>query len=232
MDKILDFAQLSLDIYDDEKNISLKSNFDKNWVRVKNSSDDKSGFYAALYLNELSKVGVICVRGTDNHPDVIADIGFSIYKGIKEQYKELLDFISMTKHSSWYKNYNIKYCTGHSLGGILAKAISPESKLNTIAFNSSGVKAYLYQHHMYTGLSEGQYVITYSATGDFVGHLRTFEDTKKEGGWDLSEDLGKHIYLPVNNHADKLVLKDATSQHSMKNMYLFLSQTKQYIYVQ
>ena len=227
--KIIDFAQLSLDIYDDPEYADLKSGYSTNWSRVCFKSNPISGFFAALYMNKSTNIGVISIRGTSNTPDKIADIKFVVYRGVQEQYAEIKDYINFLKNSVIYKNINIKYCCGHSLGGILAKAIAPVSELDTIAFNSSGVKAFLIQNNLKSNVKTDQTIITYTANGDLVGNFRTYEDTTKSYKFDVSEDFGKHIYVPVNGDTDnsKIIIK---AQHSMKNLYLFFKNNKDYVY--
>ena len=95
--KIINFAQLSLDIYDDPEYVDLKSRYSTNWSRVCFKSNPISGFFAALYVNKSTNIGVVSLRGTSNTPDKIADIKFVVYRGVQEQYSEIKDYINFLK---------------------------------------------------------------------------------------------------------------------------------------
>jgi hypothetical protein len=122
-------------------------------------------------------------------------------------------------------------CTGHSLGGIIAKMIAPVTGLSTYVFNSPGVKQYLSENKLLMGLKINQEVITFYARGDIIGNFRR------------DNDLGRHIPLSIKGFSSeightsihKILKKDGRdylsetgiSYHDMKSMFQHLNETEE-----
>ena len=195
---IIYFAQMALDCYNDPKDDDVRDNeFNRLWRKVDqwpraddyklttdvNGSVDYdmyTGFYAAFYVNTATGVGIIAIRGTSdttNFTDYWADVNYTFDKAI-EQYDEALEFVKMIKNSFQWSALKMKYVCGHSLGGIIAKMIAPRTGLNTIAFNSPGVKQYLKEKKPQFAIKtfSGQRIITYCAKGDTIGNFRSDND--------------------------------------------------------
>jgi hypothetical protein len=91
------------------------------------------------------------------------------------------------------KEYLLVACTGHSLGGAIAKMLAPVTGVSTYTFNSPGVlqilREYLKEHpSSLQKLRPGQKVLTFIANGDVTGNFRWEDDFGKK------ED---HIFLPI-----------------------------------
>ena len=169
MFSLLDLGLLSKKIYGDFKDsqprdllsmaktwyplIETCSDIDvfKNSTKGSNKSQDygelRSGFYACVYENLISKEKVMVIKGTYflSAEDLINDLSY----GITDLFRKRIpmdEYKKMSKHlinlfaiSPELKN-SIQYVCGHSLGGILAKMIACEFELNAVAFNSPSVK--------------------------------------------------------------------------------------------
>ena len=207
---VIYFAQMAMDCYNDPKDDEYRKQFNKLWIKAdqypKNSwgiarnigkpssadEDPKTGFYANFYLNHVTNVGVMAIRGTDSLLDGLADVTYILSKAI-EQYDQAIRYFESLK--SRYSDMKKFYICGHSLGGIVAKMIFPRTKVNTIAFNSPGVVQYLKENnkpYVKSGSSDARcvpmidpYAITYCANGDPIGNLRH------------DNDVGAYKWLPV-----------------------------------
>ena len=96
MVKASELAQLALDVYNDPDDNDLRKNsFNKCWIKMdswpkslglsmnsisraqkappngKNDQDRFSGFFSQYYLNNITGVGVIAIRGTDSFLDFL-----------------------------------------------------------------------------------------------------------------------------------------------------------------
>jgi hypothetical protein len=104
----------------------------------------------------------------------------------------------MIKKLPTLKNFPLVACTGHSLGGTIAKMLAPVTGVSTYTFNSPGVLQILRENSPSPQelkpesspkkLRPGQEVLTFIANGDVVGNFR----------WE--DDFGKkeeHIFLPI-----------------------------------
>lgn len=245
---VTEFAQLSLDVYNDPKNDSLRrDSFSKLWVRIQewprkeertvtisnpriaprtvlsdHDYDEASGFYAALYKHILTGIGVLAIRGTDASvlPDIVADYDYIMNK-VTAQYEQVMRFWFSIRHFTGLRKINKLYVTGHSLGGIIAKMISPITGCDTIAFNSPGVREYLQRRELPTyKRTIEQKIITYCARADPIGNLRH------------DNDLGKYMWVDVKggekipDSEDRLnsweFLRDCkvgTEYHGMADMF-------------
>ncbi len=155
---------------------------------IKTDYDCHTGFYAALYENFSTKVGVIVIRGTDPAVflDLVADYNYVMNK-VVTQYEEAIGFTHMIRNHYALSGMKKIYVCGHSLGGIVAKMIAPLTGFDTIAFNSPGVMEYLVKRHLpshclkarkvpYKDAFDEQKIITYCAKGDPIGNLRHDND--------------------------------------------------------
>jgi hypothetical protein len=95
----------------------------------------------------------------------------------------------MTQKLPTLKKFPLVACTGHSLGGTIAKMLAPVTGVSTYTFNSPGVLQILRKYPSSPQkLRPGQEVLTFIANGDAVGNFRWEDDF---GG---KED---HIFLPI-----------------------------------
>jgi cephalosporin-C deacetylase-like acetyl esterase len=86
-------------------------------------------FKAALYINGYYKCSVLAIRGTvlSEIPTIIVDAFFGLESEyfIMDVYRQALSFYQRISSSAIVKEYPLVACTGHSLGGIIAKMIAP-----------------------------------------------------------------------------------------------------------
>ena len=98
---VSDFAQLALDVYNDFGDNDLRQNeFNKSWIKIdqwprKNDYvlnhqevdyDINTGFYAAFYINQVTGVAVLSIRGTvfSETGDVANDGNFLLNSGLSQ----------------------------------------------------------------------------------------------------------------------------------------------------
>ena len=214
---VTDFAQLALDVYEDPDANDVRPGFNKAWAKL-NSWTSMNQFHATFYKNMMTNVGVLAIRGTVPaiNKTVIQDLDyFTALAESKDipQYHDALSFYNFIENYPDWKNIKEKYVCGHSLGGMLAKAIAPITGFNTIAFNSPSITNFLLNNHYPVALKDPKHQkqLTYAAKNDFIGNL-------------LSQwDLGKYVILehpkeldtPENN-------KEHLFWHSMKRLYTTL----------
>ena len=168
-----------------------QSNVESNFKELSSITKESTGFKIALYVNNFYNCSVLAIRGTEPTDEMTlwTDVIYTL-NVIPEMYKQAVKFYTMVSVLPIVKKYPLVACTGHSLGGIMAKMIAPTTGLSTYTFNSPGVLQILKKNKLPTGLKKGQEVLTFIATADPVGHLRS------------DNDLGKpsdHILLPVLN---------------------------------
>lgn len=178
---VVEFAQLSLDVYESKQDNDLRaSGFNKDWVKI-HSWTSPNQFHASFYKNHLTNVGVMAIRGTSTMPEALADGAFGVgLFGPKNmiQIKDAFEYFSFLEGNIFWRGTKGKYVCGHSLGGMLAKAIAPITTLNTIAFNSPGMNKFLIDNHYKVTFDNPstQKQITYSATKDIIGNITNIYD--------------------------------------------------------
>ncbi len=164
---------------------------DESYVNeIAKISKSSTGFKAALYISAFYNCSILVFRGTEQN-DPMTFITDLLYTAniVPEMYKQAIHFYNYVLCLPFIKYYPLIACTGHSLGGIIAKMIAPVTGLSTYTFNSPGVLQILRENNFPIGLRLGQEVLTFIAEADPVGHLRWDNDF---GG--KEED---HIFLPV-----------------------------------
>lgn len=127
-------AQLSADAYNDE---SQPDQIPPGWKRIEQTSDEDSGFFAAVYRNEQTGQTVVAYRGTQ--PSSGADWWADIKQGLgyeTEQYDEAILVARDAKD-----RYGDVEFVGHSLGGGLAATASAVTGDHATTFNAAGVHA-------------------------------------------------------------------------------------------
>jgi hypothetical protein len=162
---------------------------------IKHDYDDKTGLYAAFYVNKITAVGVVALRGTAAPYSLTlgADTNY-VFNSPLKQYEEAKEFVNLIKKTAGSPKI---YVCGHSLGGILAKMIAPVSGLNTIAFNSPGVKEFLSSHKSYIDI---WHKIVLSVTADLA--LKT-----------MSADIRSTIFDSVERILNKNEGKNIQAHH-------------------
>ncbi|WP_222435711.1 hypothetical protein [Fluviispira vulneris] len=149
--------------------------------------------------------------------------------------QKALQFFKASKRSFLYEKIPIKYVCGHSLGGIIAKIIAPQTGCHTCAFNSPGVLEYMHARKWSVHIKNDQVIRTYVANRDEVGEMKYYAE------------LGERVYLATTDKnkesevANKK-LEDITEEnsqtyaalvngfktggvmpfHSMKDLFLYL----------
>lgn len=237
---ILLLAQLALDVYDGKDDDDLrKSHFNKDWIahftvarNVKNILDikideklliecEKEGLFARVYGNKNYAYRILAIRGTEptSTGDLVADIRYFMNIEIK-QFEALKNVYQILEVS--IKDRPIQFVCGHSLGGILAKLLSPISKQDTCAFNSPGVLENLVKIMKKFFLGPKQKIVTYIAKRDLVGEYAHHAD------------IGKRIFVATTN--DNKISKFETEDprklnelpeltmkfHSMRDFFIFM----------
>ena len=209
---VLEFAQLALDVYDDPDANDVRPGFNKAWAKL-NTWTSMNQFHATFYKNMVTNVGVLSIRGTVTSifPTLIADSQYGIGEFDSKNMSQFTDaikfYIFLQTYPLW-KETKEKYVTGHSLGGMLSKALAPITGLNTIAFNSPGMNKFLKENNFSSNLVLNQKQITYSATYDTVGNLLNLYDN------------GKYILVDTPKENDtKLNELNLMHFHGMKLMY-------------
>lgn len=125
MAKILDIAKFANDTYKHNPNLDLFTN--KEFINLKVSFDDSTGFHATSYYNPNTKEVVIAYTGTNGISDVNDD-GKLALRLSTEQTPEAIKFLETTNteikntYGLELKNTNVTI-TGHSLGGYLAQKV-------------------------------------------------------------------------------------------------------------
>jgi len=184
-----------------EANI-LNAEIDKNFEKVREINKSyiinnvKTYFKAAIYVNRLHRCSVLAIRGTvlSEVETFFADVGFATNTSfvIRPMYEQALRFyreVGMSNNKILREN-PIVACTGHSLGGIIAKMIAPVTGLSTYTFNSPGVKPYLRNNKLQMGILANQEIVTFYAKGDWIGNFHR------------EMDFGTHIPLSVLGSKD------------------------------
>jgi uncharacterized Zn-binding protein involved in type VI secretion len=104
-------------------------------------NDDKSGFHADVYYDELHGSYTVAYRGTDiNRPDIVTDIDQA--HGLETtQYNEAMkigDAIKVTVADKRYAGIDLQ-TTGHSLGGGESAAAGTVGGVPYISWNAAGL---------------------------------------------------------------------------------------------
>jgi hypothetical protein len=194
-------------------------------------------FKAAFYVNRTHRCSVMVIRGTVplEFMTLIADLGYGRNVGfvISHMYRQAIKFYreAYRPYLKIFRENPLVACTGHSLGGIIAKMIAPVTGLSTYTFNSPGVKQYLSENRLHMGLHANQEIITFYARGDIIGNFRR------------DNDLGRHIPLSVKGYSKdieytslskiltekglKYSFETRTSYHDMKSMFQHLNETEE-----
>jgi hypothetical protein len=192
-------------------------------------------FKAAFYVNRTYRCSVFVIRGTVpiEFMTLIADLGYGRNFGyvINHMYRQAVKFYVETykPYLKIFRENPIVACTGHSLGGILAKMIAPVTGLST--FNSPGVKQYLSENKLPMGLHANQEIITFYARGDAIGNFRR------------DNDFGSHIPLSVKGFSKDIeytslnkiltyngvehLLRTDTKYHGMALMFQHLNKMEE-----
>jgi len=249
MINVLDFAQLAIAAYGKDDPILNERDFHSNWVKVDCyprpddgifnfkviDYDIHNGFSAAFYIHSITGCGVIAIRGTNPKilDDLLNDAAFSFNLAMS-QYDDAILFCNIIKTSPYWKNLTKIYICGHSLGGILAKMISPFSHLDTIAFNSPGVVNELTKQSKSTRLNFTQKIVTYIAQADLIGN---FEHLHDFGAFKMVNVLNGKPLNPAETSSiisvDSLLtmVKHGMEYHLMTNMYNALKGQFQHDYI-
>lgn len=140
---------------------------------------------------------------------------------VTSQYDEALCFWFSIHNYVKLRKISKLYVTGHSLGGIIAKMISPLTGCDTIAFNSPGVREYLQRRklpaHKRTAT---QTIITFCAKADPIGNLRHDNDLGPYRWVDV--EGGKQIPESEDRLKSLTYLEDCrvgVKYHGMLEMY-------------
>ena len=221
-----------LDSVEKERNEPLKNTPDKSY-----DYDPYTGFYSQIYVNNITGIGVISIRGTDNSISGLEDAKYFTNISLP-QYKRACDFWRYLKNGFIYSKIDLHYVCGHSLGGILAKLIAPVTGLKTVAFNSPGVKEFLTSQNprLPSNVYPNQ-VVNFCASSDPIGMFRS------------DNDLGKYTKLDIKNYSEKIkplsqeetrvkslsylskaFIENQTDFHSMRKMYEYIRDQKQFNY--
>ena len=161
----------------------MRTGFNKAWAKL-NTWTSMNQFHATFYKNMVTNVGVLSIRGTVPKIKETTDADKEYFKAEFDeknmpQFTDAIQFYIFLQTYSLWKDTTEKYVTGHSLGGMLAKALAPITGLNTIAFNSPSMSKFLLDNHFSLRLQPGQKQITYSSTKYFIGNVLSGTDTGK-----------------------------------------------------
>lgn len=150
-----------MDVYNDPAEDDIRKNyFNANWIagptnnhrgqkkydraamsysEYPSYSCPETGLYARVYNHKYANYSVLAIRGTEGKfNDFATDAGYMLNYTELQQYEDAREFYyEMLKYLKKHKP--IQYVCGHSLGGILAKMIAPNTQVTTCAFNSPGV---------------------------------------------------------------------------------------------
>ncbi len=242
---VLDLAQLALDVYNDPAEDDIrKKYFNANWIagptnnhrgqkkfdrtamannEYPSYSCPKTGLYARIYYNKHSNYSVLAIRGTEGkYNDFATDAGYMLNYTELQQYEDAKEFFyEMKKYLQ--KTKPMRYVCGHSLGGILAKMIAPNTHLPTCAFNSPGVLDFLLsvqakkmeseklpfnKDDIVINLGPKQVVVTFIANKDMIGETNH------------QMDLGSRFYLatrPSNSHSINEYKNSKELEHILKD---------------
>jgi len=235
---ILDYAELSQDVYNSKaKRLTplLKNHY---WIREK-ETNYHSNFFARLYVrkNKEGKVvaAVVAFRGTMpyEHPyNDLSDFKMAVLHELPLSYKPARTFFHKAR---WYirDNYpgvTVKL-TGHSLGGTLAQLIAAKNGQTAVIFNSPGIGELPgihteknYQRNIHNINAKEGYI---NKLGKVIGSVQTIEVSEGE------EDLSKaskieHDHLDLLLGLSGVLVKDGDiadekvkgyyQQHIIKNM--------------
>jgi hypothetical protein len=98
--------------------------------------NDKSGYYAALYKDDVTGGYLLANRGTESLTDLRADL-VNNFAGVDAQFKQAVDLARIVSLNETV-GANVTF-TGHSLGGALASAQAARVSGNAITFNAAGL---------------------------------------------------------------------------------------------
>lgn len=183
------------------------------------NTTNSEDFHAALYVNSLYGCSILALRGTDptNAAHLLADAQY-LFNTAPFMYDEAIKYYQYLQTLPVLKNYPLRACTGHSLGGIIAKMIAPITSLSTYTFNSPGVRQCLQENNLPENINHHtQEILTFIAKGDVIGNFRSDNDLGKEGH--------NHVYLAVrgSKQTPYVSLKQLTTMEGL--LYLVDSAT-------
>src|SRR5690606_10746763 len=95
-----------------------------------------AGFKSGMYLDHISRKYVLAFAGTDDGPDIVADIWQGL-GGFTEQYNAAIEIGRRLKDVAIFSGRAV--LTGHSLGGGLASAAAVVSGFHADTFNAAGL---------------------------------------------------------------------------------------------
>lgn len=145
------------------------------WNIVKVINDPKTGFCGKLYNEVGSSNYVFAAAGTTWYS--VPDWQANIYQQLKLDTKQYDQALSIAKNLVIeYRNCNIVF-VGHSLGGGLASAMSRNTGLDAITFNSAALC-----NPLYKGVENSSKIAAYITDGDVLDYVNEILlDQKVEG---------------------------------------------------
>lgn len=182
----------------------------------------ETGLYARVYNHKYANYSVLAIRGTEGKfNDFATDAGYMLNYTELQQYKDAREFFyEIRDYLEDNDKPQIKYVCGHSLGGILAKMIAPNTKVTTCAFNSPGVLDFLLSVEVKKNkkaVNKDDIIINLRPKQDDV----TFIDNKDMvGETNHHTDLGSRIYLatrPSNPHSVNEYKNSKELEHILKD---------------
>jgi len=203
------------------------------WILQKKYIDEKSGYKAGLYRKKTGDQYsyVLASAGTDNAPDIIADIdqGAGLYNAQYE--KSQRDAKRITSYMQTLKYGNNLTFVGHSLGGGLASLNSRVTGNKAITFNAAGLSSKTKDRY---GASKLSKIEAYVIIGEAVHHHQSAFGLKAEGNihWlspivpypKFSEyDIGSSVATQIDAYSEwrnDLFMErvDNHMLHSLKNL--------------